>query len=321
MAYGPDQKAMINLALRLSSKSPPRVRKALLEAMAVESNFRNLGYGDRDSEGVLQQRPSTGWGSANESAGTDIRQFLQRAGQTNRGFQGSAGQLAQAVQRSAFPDRYDEHKQEVSKLLGGARSFGNAPSIPSSHVFGQDSSTSGLDSQRKAFADFFLSRVRSRVTGEDAPSLLSLAQSLQSQTTDATPAVVPGPNPVGQNKSGRFGSDAPAPVAAGQYARSMGLNVSENPYFGGVDPVHVKGSDHYRTLGKYQGRPYGAAIDVSGDPGKLHRYFRWLEANRKKLGLDDEFYTPMGYSYDEGRRVAGFTIPHHDTHVHASFGG
>lgn len=319
MAYGPQQRSMIDLAKKLSANSPMRVRKALLEAMAVESNFRNLGYGDRDSEGVLQQRPSTGWGPASESAGTDIRQFLSRANQTNRGFQGSAGQLAQAVQRSAFPDRYDEHKQEVNRLLG-ARAFGNSPSIPSSRVFGQDSSTSGLASQRKAFADFFLSRASSRITGDEAPSLLSLANSLQTQTLDPTPAVMPGPNPVGQNKSGRYGSDAPAAVAAGKYAQGLGLRVSENPYFDKVDPVHVAGSDHYRTLGKYQGRPYGAALDVSGDPAKLKRYFRWLEANRKKLGLDDEFYTPMGYSYDEGRRVGGFTIPNHDDHVHVSFG-
>jgi hypothetical protein len=36
----------------------------------------------------------------------------------------------------------------------------------------------------------------------------------------------------------------------------MGLHVGENPHFGGVTPVHVQGSYHYK----------GEAIDVSGDP-------------------------------------------------------
>ena len=319
MAYTPEQRRMINLGISLSSRYPQRVQRALLEAMAVESNFRNVNYGDRDSEGVLQQRPSTGWGPASETAAQDIRQFLSRASQTNRRFQGSAGQLAQAVQRSAFPERYDQRKGEVLALLKG-RVSANAPSMPSSPVFGRDSSTSGSDGQRRAFADFFLSRARARISGGDMPSLFDLAGSLQTETIDFRPAVAQGPNPVGQNKTGRFGSDVPAAVQAGKYAQQLGLSVRENPYFDKVDPVHVQGSDHYRTLGKYQGRPYGAALDVSGDPAKMQRYFRWLEANAKQLELDDLFYTPMKRSWDEGRMIPRYTIANHTDHIHTSFG-
>lgn len=43
-------------------------------------------------------------------------------------------------------------------------------------------------------------------------------------------------------------------VALGKLAQKMGLHVGENPHFGGVSPVHVQGSNHYR----------GEAIDVSG---------------------------------------------------------
>src|SRR6266511_1937205 len=120
MSYTPEQRRMIQLALGLSRGYGPKVRKSLLEAMAVESNYRNLNYGDRDSQGVLQQRPSTGWGPPGNAA-SDIRQYLARAGALARGgFHGSAGQLAQSVQRSAFPGRYDQRAQEAARLLGGA---------------------------------------------------------------------------------------------------------------------------------------------------------------------------------------------------------
>jgi hypothetical protein len=48
-------------------------------------------------------------------------------------------------------------------------------------------------------------------------------------------------------------------VALGKIAQRMGLHVGENPHFGGVTPVHVKDSYHYRN----------EAIDVSGDPGEM----------------------------------------------------
>jgi hypothetical protein len=56
-------------------------------------------------------------------------------------------------------------------------------------------------------------------------------------------------------------------VELGRLAQKMGLRVGENPHFGGVSPVHVSGSYHYK----------GEAIDVSGDPGKMNRYARAVE--------------------------------------------
>lgn len=56
-----------------------------------------------------------------------------------------------------------------------------------------------------------------------------------------------------------------AVLAAIRLAQSLGLSVGENPFVGGVDPVHVKNSYHYRTFpGLYKGRKLGQAIDVSG---------------------------------------------------------
>jgi hypothetical protein len=97
----------------------PRERKALFEATAVESNHRDLNYGDRDSKGILQQRNNGAWGAAKEDVATDASQFLAAAKAANTQG-GSAGQLAQRVQRSAFPGRYDEHSKEADKLVGSA---------------------------------------------------------------------------------------------------------------------------------------------------------------------------------------------------------
>lgn len=53
-------------------------------------------------------------------------------------------------------------------------------------------------------------------------------------------------------------------------AQRRGLSVRENPYTDPVDPVHTKGSFHYSNFpGRYDGKPLGRAVDISGDPAKL----------------------------------------------------
>ena len=49
--------------------------------------------------------------------------------------------------------------------------------------------------------------------------------------------------------------------------KQFGLDVGENPHFGGVDPVHVPGSYHYK----------GEAIDVSGDPKQMEAFAHYVE--------------------------------------------
>jgi transglycosylase-like protein with SLT domain len=56
-------------------------------------------------------------------------------------------------------------------------------------------------------------------------------------------------------------------VKLGKLAQKMGLRVGENPHFGGVSPVHVPGSYHYK----------GEAIDVSGDPHRMDAYAAAVE--------------------------------------------
>jgi hypothetical protein len=96
----------------------PRVRLAAFEAAIVESGVHNLNYGDRDSLGPFQQRPSQGWGSPAQILDPvyAATQFVTRAVAADRGGM-SAGQLAQSVQRSAFPERYDQRASQAQALL------------------------------------------------------------------------------------------------------------------------------------------------------------------------------------------------------------
>jgi hypothetical protein len=92
-----------------------KVALALIEAGIVESGLRNLNYGDRDSLGFLQQRPSQGWAHPMDISYA-AWDFLRRAIPI-QGHYSSAGHLAQAVQRSAFPARYDQHQGQAEDII------------------------------------------------------------------------------------------------------------------------------------------------------------------------------------------------------------
>lgn len=87
---------------------PARGQVVALATALQESGLRNLTYGDGDSLGLFQQRPSKGWGTANEildpvHASTKFYERLKKVS----GWQSlSVAQAAQAVQKSGFPQAY-----------------------------------------------------------------------------------------------------------------------------------------------------------------------------------------------------------------------
>ena len=103
-------------------------------AAIVESGLRNLNYGDRDSIGMFQQRDAWGSTQARLDPYQSARMFFKGGAQGQRGLldfgnrnQMGLGEAAQAVQVSAFPDRYAERQAEAEALLGqiGAPTLGD----------------------------------------------------------------------------------------------------------------------------------------------------------------------------------------------------
>lgn len=101
-----------------------------LAAAMQESSLRNIDYGDRDSLGLFQQRPSTGWGTREQILNAPHAARLFFGGPSNpnkgntRGLLDIVGwrsmtltQAAQAVQISAYPDAYAKWETSATSWL------------------------------------------------------------------------------------------------------------------------------------------------------------------------------------------------------------
>ena len=114
-------------ALAVKRGLPPRAATIAIATAIQESKLRNLRYGDRDSIGLFQQRPSQGWGTE--------QQILDPVYSTNRfydalvkvkGYESmEITKVAQEVQRSAYPEAYADHEQE-GRILASTLS-GHSP--------------------------------------------------------------------------------------------------------------------------------------------------------------------------------------------------
>lgn len=110
-----------------------KVRLAMFETAWVESHAHSLPCGDRDSLGVFQQRPSMGWGTATQVQDPTYatNKFLDGNGTAGAikvaadNPSWTAGQIAQKVQGSAHPDRYDEAQATAQALIKRADQIAN----------------------------------------------------------------------------------------------------------------------------------------------------------------------------------------------------
>jgi len=91
---------------------PARAATIGLATALQESRLVNIDYGDRDSVGLFQQRPSQGWGTVDQimdpvysaNAFYDVLETVE-------GYESMEVTVAaQAVQRSGFPDAYAQHE-------------------------------------------------------------------------------------------------------------------------------------------------------------------------------------------------------------------
>jgi hypothetical protein len=102
-------------------------QRAIVVALATalqESKLRNLSGGDRDSIGLFQQRPSQGWGRPEQLADPRYASgaFYTALEKVPRWQQLRVTDAAQAVQRSAHPEAYDQwvgRAEVLSRALAG----------------------------------------------------------------------------------------------------------------------------------------------------------------------------------------------------------
>ncbi|UUV28601.1 C40 family peptidase [Amycolatopsis roodepoortensis] len=90
-----------------------------IAAAMQESKLRNLHYGDRDSLGLFQQRPSMGWGTVQQITTPTYAatKFFERLTATPNWQTMSVNDAAQTVQGSGFPNAYAQHEDKARAIV------------------------------------------------------------------------------------------------------------------------------------------------------------------------------------------------------------
>lgn len=125
VALSPEQArhAATIAAVALERGLPARAVTIALATAYQESDIYNVDYGDRDSLGLFQQRPSMGWGTPEQvqdpvyAAGAFYDALVRIPDYRDL----EITVAAQEVQRSAYPDAYADHEDDA-RILASALS-------------------------------------------------------------------------------------------------------------------------------------------------------------------------------------------------------
>ncbi|UFU07501.1 hypothetical protein [Ruania halotolerans] len=120
--------AAVIAAITLERELPARALTIALATAMQESRIRNLDYGDRDSLGMFQQRPSQGWGTEEQVQDPHYatNAFYDALVQVD-GYQDMEITVAaQEVQRSGFPDAYAQHETLARLFASGQTGYSPA---------------------------------------------------------------------------------------------------------------------------------------------------------------------------------------------------
>jgi len=114
--YSTDRAANAALisATAVDRRLPPRAASIALATAFQESRLQNIDYGDRDSLGLFQQRPSQGWGSEEQIMDPiySTNAFYDALEEIPDYTSGDINDIAQRVQRSGHPEAYRDHETE-----------------------------------------------------------------------------------------------------------------------------------------------------------------------------------------------------------------
>ncbi|HET7691001.1 MAG TPA: hypothetical protein VFK41_11500 [Nocardioidaceae bacterium] len=122
------ENAALITAIAVRRGLPARAASIAIATAFQESKLSNISYGDRDSIGLFQQRPSQGWGTR--------EQIMDPYYATNAfydalvkvdGYQDMRiTEAAQEVQRSAFPEAYEDHAEGARALASALTGYSSA---------------------------------------------------------------------------------------------------------------------------------------------------------------------------------------------------
>ncbi len=142
------ENASLITAIAIQRGLPARAASIALATAFQESELYNIDYGDRDSVGLFQQRPSQGWGAVEQlmdpvySANAFYDALVKVEGYREM----DITVAAQEVQRSAFPDAYADHEDDARALASALT--GNSPETMWCDVPGDaDEASDDLDEQ------------------------------------------------------------------------------------------------------------------------------------------------------------------------------
>ena len=130
-AWAPDQasNAAAITAIAVKRGMPPRAATIAIATAMQESKVRNVRFGDRDSLGLFQQRPSQGWGTAEQILNPEYatNKFYDALEKVKGYASMDIAQAAQKVQRSAAGEAYAQHEAQArvtASVLSGQTKAG-----------------------------------------------------------------------------------------------------------------------------------------------------------------------------------------------------
>jgi hypothetical protein len=112
------ENASLITAISVGRGLPARAASIALATAYQESDLFNIDYGDRDSVGLFQQRPSQGWGTVDEILDPvyATNAFYDALVEVDGYESMDITAAAQAVQRSGFPDAYADHEADARAI-------------------------------------------------------------------------------------------------------------------------------------------------------------------------------------------------------------
>lgn len=115
-------------AIGLRRGLPPRATTIAIATAFQESKVHNIDYGDRDSVGLFQQRPSQGWGTPEQIRDPhySIGKFYDGLVKIKSYASMEITEAAQKVQRSAHPGAYAQHEDYARALASALTGYSPA---------------------------------------------------------------------------------------------------------------------------------------------------------------------------------------------------